>query len=191
MATDTANGMSGTWAGVLHRNSMALAAEGPWEIVDIRCLPEGAIVRMAAADGLVWETKHGGTCECCGLAINNIVYFRRADGKQITLGMDCALTLAKNQGDKKALARLKRAESEHDKTLRAARKAKNTARLVARLAEVASENLVTCADQLARLDSAAQLNPVFGDMADRIRSGKATGLSAKQLAWLESVELAR
>lgn len=189
MATDTANGMSGTWAGVLHRNSMALAAEGPWEIVDIRCLPAGTIVRMAAADGLVWETKHGGTCECCGMAINNIVYFRSADGKQITLGMDCALTLAKNQGDKRAIARLKRAESEHDKSLRASRKAKADARKSAKLAEVATANLVTCADLLARLDSATRLNPVFGDMANRIRSGKATGLSAKQAAWLESVEL--
>lgn len=180
--------MSGHWAGTIHRSSLALAAEGPWELVDIKCLAADTIVRTTLADGLVLETKHGGTCECCGMSINNIAYFRRADGKRITLGLDCARTLISNQGDAKALARLKRAESAHEKQLRDARKSRAAERKAAKLAETAKANVIAHVDLLARLDAAASYHPAFGDMAARIRSGRVSALSEKQAAWLESVE---
>lgn len=119
---DYTEGMK-TLSAILQQNLKAIAARGPWRVSDVRCLPAGTPVRVAMADGLVFETTHGGTCECCGQAITDIVYFRQVDtSEQVTLGLDCAQSLAQEMKDVAMTKRIKVAKAGHEKNLRAARK---------------------------------------------------------------------
>lgn len=175
---------SGMGAGILHRSSVAVAQRGPWRFVGVTW---GDAVD-GPADGEPTRPEHivrGGTCEVCGAAIINIVDLRSKSGEKITVGIDCAQTLASNQ-DK---IRLKRAIAPHEKAKREAAKARRTAR-------IAAENLDKCARELATLEALAKL-PVdrvtgfaqsFGrDVARSLRSGAVRGLTERQAALMEKL----
>lgn len=167
---------TGIGAGVLHRNSMALAAEGPWGFAGVVW---GDAVE-GPSDGEAMRPEHracGGTCEVCGASIINIVYAQNKAGKRVSLGIDCAETLWTNQS--KSAALLKTAVSAKRKEQRQAAAERKTAR-------DAAHNLANEAEALAILDRLGTF-PVgdfargFGlDVARRLRAGAQKGLSAAQ-----------
>lgn len=173
---------NGFVAGILHRNSVAVAQEGPWHFIGVEYADEqdsddgetdiNGFTSVSFGSGM--RCKRGGTCYVCSAAIVNIVRAKNAAGKVITLGCDCAETLLKNQDALK----LKAAVAKHDKTKRAAAKERAAVRNRAKFAGAKEQ-----ADKLGQLDGFAG---TFGRSVSRqIQAGKA--LSAKQLALLDKL----
>jgi hypothetical protein len=167
---------TGLGAGILHKNSVALAQRGPWRFAAVTW---GDAVE-GPADGEPTSPQHKArcaTCEVCSAAIVNIVDLRNASGDRVTVGIDCAETLLDNQ----AKLKLKAAIAPHEKAKREAAKAR-------KLARVAAVNVVKYATELTALDRLATLPDhcfarMFGhDVAKTLRSGKTANLTEKQIA---------
>jgi hypothetical protein len=166
---------TGLGAGILHKNSVALAQRGPWRFAAVTW---GDAVE-GPADGEPTSPQHKArcaTCEVCSAAIVNIVDLRNASGDRVTVGIDCAETLLDNQ----AKLKLKAAIAPHEKAKREAAKAR-------KLARVAAVNVVKYSVELAQLDRLA-LQPVgtfakrFSHLAFDLRTGKVASLTEKQIA---------
>jgi hypothetical protein len=169
---------TGYGAGILHRNSMALAARGPWIFDGVTW---GDAVD-GPADGEPTRPEHrviGGTCEVCSASIVNIVRMHNTKGERVMVGIDCADTLMTNNSK----LRLAAAVKPHEKAKRAAAKTRRIERTIAK-------NLETYSAQLALLDSlgdsANNFARCFGlSVARSLRSGKITALTAPQSACLD------
>jgi len=166
---------TGHGAAVLHRNSVALAEQGPWNFASVTW---GDAVE-GPADGEASSAAHkvrSGTCDVCGAAIINIVELRSATGGRATVGVDCADTLMTNQ----AKLRLKAAIAPYEKAKREAAKVRKVARTVAKYAA----ELVTL-EALAALPDTYRNNfarSFAGSVRLALRGGKA--LSEKQAAMI-------
>lgn len=130
--------------------------------------------------GITFETKAGGTCDRCGMAIVVIVALKCEHGIA-HVGTDCAETLL-GPTMPNSIKRVRKAASDHTKAVTAARKARKTAALVS-----------ASADILARCEaviSTAMLGSFADSIAKSIRYGIQHGKapSAKQLACLARVE---
>src|SRR5574341_444015 len=84
------------FAGAAHEWSMRFALAGPWRM-----------------KGWASHTRVVGTCAVCGQGIANVVHVATKDGRNETIGFDCATTLLGNQANKAELAKLKAAQSDH------------------------------------------------------------------------------
>ena len=158
---------TGLGAGILHKNSVALAQRGPWRFAAVTW---GDAVHKARC----------ATCEVCSAAIVNIVDLRNAAGDRVTVGIDCAETLLDNQ----AKLKLKAAIAPHEKAKREAAKAR-------KLARAAAVNVVKYAAELTALDRLAALPNTWEnrfprsfahDVAASLRTGKTASLTEKQIA---------
>jgi hypothetical protein len=109
----------GMFAGVMHECSVRFAAAGPWRML-----------------GWASHRKVVGTCAICGQGIANVVTVTNGTRTE-TIGFDCATTLWINQ-DPAQLKKVKAAQSEHARQLRAARKAKRATALAARIGKCAA-----------------------------------------------------
>jgi len=170
---------TGLGAGILHKNSVALAQRGPWRFAAVTW---GDAVE-GPADGEPTGPQHKArcaTCEVCSAAIVNIVDLRNAAGDRVTVGIDCAETLLDNQ----AKLKLKAAIAPHEKAKREAAKAR-------KLARAAAVNVVKYAAELAQLDRLAALLNTWEnrfprsfahDVAASLRTGKTASLTEKQIA---------
>ena len=170
---------TGLGAGILHKNSVAVAQRGPWRFAAVTW---GDAVE-GPADGEPTGPQHKArcaTCEVCSAAIVNIVDLRNASGDRVTVGIDCAETLLDNQ----AKLKLKAAIAPHEKAKREAAKAR-------KLARIAAANLTKYAAELAQLDRLAALPNTWEnrfprsfahDVAASLRSGKVANLTEKQIA---------
>ena len=167
---------TGLGAGILHKNSVALAQRGPWRFAAVTW---GDAVE-GPADGEPTGPQHKArcaTCEVCSAAIVNIVDLRNAAGDRVTVGIDCAETLLDNQ----AKLKLKAAIAPHEKAKREAAKAR-------KLARAAAVNVVKYAAELAQLDRLAALpdhcfaRSFAHDVAANLRTGKTASLTEKQIA---------
>jgi len=175
---------TGHGAGMLHKNSMALAQLGPWNFSSVTW---GDAVD-GPSDGEVAGPQHrvrGGTCDVCSASIINIVKLISVTGQRVTVGVDCAETLLSNQ----AKLKLKAAMAPHEKAKREAAKARKLARTIA-------ANVVKYAVELVSLDTLASLPDTWNnrfarsfasDVAWKLRNGKISSLSEKQTALINKL----
>ncbi len=172
---------SGIGAGILHRNSVAFAALGPWLFAGVTW---GDAVD-GPADGEPTLPEHrprGGTCAICGAAIVNIVDVKhKTTGERATLGIDCAETMWKNAAMPKNLAACRKAQAPHEKAKRDAAKARKVARDAAHNVENEGDVLAVL-DRLAALPMGNYGRSVGISMARDLRSGSRRGLSSAQRA---------
>lgn len=109
----------GMFAGVMHECSARFAAAGPWKM-------------------LGWKSHRRvvGTCAICGQGIANVVTVTSGQRTE-TIGFDCATTLWINQ-DPAQLEKVKAAQSEHARRLRAARAEKRATAHAVRVGKCAA-----------------------------------------------------
>lgn len=178
---------TGHGAGILHKNSMALAQLGPWNFSSVTW---GDAVD-GPSDGQAVGPQHrvrGGTCDICSASIINIVTLISVNGQRVTVGVDCAETLLSNQ----AKLKLKAAIAPHEKAKREAAKARKLARTI-------EANVTKYAAELAMLDKISEMpaykflrSPSWGrafasDTAWKLRNGKISSLSEKQLTLINKL----
>ena len=72
----------------LYAHGHALDAMGRWTFRGVDVPPVGGVHRVDV-DGITYETKHGGTCDRCGMAIQWIVTLS-CDAGWCKVGVDCA-----------------------------------------------------------------------------------------------------
>lgn len=185
----------GIFAGVMHRNSLDLVKRGPWHVTNVNCRKMGSEVRVTMADGVDFITTHGGTCDCCGMPIANIVTLHSAIGERITLGLDCAKTLERNGGLEsaacsralaKAEDKIRKARNARATTRRHEREASAKASAVANAETAFASDLAKC-DRLVAASGEGSFAWSFArDIARRIRKGdQLQPLSARQTALLD------
>ena len=176
---------TGHGAGILHKNSMALAQLGPWNFSSVTW---GDAVDGPSDSEAGWRAHQrvrGGTCDVCSASIINIVKLISVTGQRVTVGVDCAETLLSNQ----AKLKLKAAIAPHEKAKREAAKARKLARTIA-------ANVVKYAAELVSLDMLASLPDTWNnrfarsfasDVAWKLRNGKISSLSEKQTALINKL----
>lgn len=181
-------------AHILNANVDSMLARGRWLLDRVDMAPEGGMVRTVTGHG-TFETKAGGTCSVCGLAIRHVARFEREDKKErATLGLDCAKRLAQRQAEARgksksaAVARIEKEEKIHQRVLRAARKDRKIASGAA-AAEQKHAAVLARLDTLAATTGAPSFAHSFAqDLARRIRQGHASALSERQADLLARLE---
>ncbi len=147
---------------------------GAWRFDYMELPPEDGIVRTDMGDGVTLETKAGGTCDRCGMAITILCRVVRPEGFAI-VGCDCAEFLGIDEAGRADIARLR---AEYTKARAAATRAvrrTEAAKLAA--AERARHVAAVVAEheaELAQLDALAGGPPGFAvqvgtSMARQIR----------------------
>lgn len=182
-------------AHILNANVDSMLARGRWLMAGIEMAPEGGMIRAETKSGHTFETKAGGTCAVCGLAIRHVVRFEREDHQErATLGLDCAKRLAERQAERrgktksKAVAKIEEAEKRHQRAQRAARKERKIATAAAGAEQAHAETLARL-DALASAPGASSFARDFAqDVARRIRQGHGGKLSDRQVELLVRLE---
>lgn len=135
--------------------------------------------------GILVSSKRGGTCAFCGEGITYLYEIESADGRKFHVGCDCAHKVASDANDARLDRSIKRAKAKLDASKRAAKSAERAAAREARQAELAATAVDRLGATKGRLEDASRINPVFGEMLERILSGQQESLSTLQRAWLD------
>lgn len=167
-------------------NVTIFGAEHPWERAGLGQAP----YKFLGASREVYQAIPGdpncplqpaGSCDFCGQAIWDQCRFESADGKRFKVGCDCAGRA--NEGGKKLSAW----QREHDRQVRAARKARKVDAATAAHAELLArcESLVqrVCEMPVPVGAKAHNIYLAARSIVHSIKAGKSP--SDKQIAWLE------
>lgn len=109
----------------------------PFTLVGFKPLGDGRQV-IGAVGGVAVETKTGGTCDFCGMAIGNVFRVRGADGREFNVGCDCVGKLNGKQ-DRRLVAEVAAIVKDRVKAAREAKDAAKLAELAGIMNDAAAE----------------------------------------------------